>query len=300
MAYRALSAKVLAGSISTIEYKILKAVQINELDNAAWVKPEKETTSPNIVKFLKFSNQLTYWIVSEVLSIKHTPERANLIVYFLDVGEELLSSQDFNGASLVVLALRHPSISRLKATWTLVPDKSQAILQRLYDYFLIGLDTPENDYELYRKTLKSVNPPFIPFMRLLLEEVADACTDPADPTISTRHYKCRVQNMRIYGMRDELATMAHVATKLLVENKQLLEDAKAVHFVAQGTTRMDLEGYILNYKVLENDLTYEISRALQPRPANQEDSSTIIWIGIGGALVVAGFAVFYVYQRKNS
>jgi len=298
MSFRTLSAQSIAAQITATDHKLLKAVDLDEFNDVGWAKTDKNARSPNLVRFIDFANQVTYWLISEVLNVKDTNDRAKLIVHFLNVGDELLKINNYNGASLIILGLWHPAVTRLKATWILVDDKHMAIQQRLFDMFLRGLDQTKDDYELYRKAVKGIKPPYIPFMRLLLEELADACTNPADHTLSTRHYKYTIQNSRIIPL-DQNQPAPHEITK---EIKACVEAAVSVNydFNEKGIS-FDLEKYIRNYKVMDNEKTYKTSHEIEPRTKQRNDSSSN-WLlaGLGVAAVVAvGVAVFF-YTNKQS
>jgi len=291
--YKTILPRTVAESITTIEIRLLKTIQLSELDGAAWAKEGKEMRSPNLVDFIIFSNKFTFWIISEVLRTTEVTERARLVSHFLNIGEEMLSLKNYNGASLVILAIRYPAIVRLKNTWSLVDPKAKATCQKLYEFFLLGLENPENDYELYRNDLKTIQPPFIPFMRLLLEDLADASTNPEDPTLSTRHYKCQVHNSRIYGLMG--STTQTMAQRVVEENKRTVENAQSGDYDL-GYANTDWEEYIRNYQALTNEKTYALSLQLEPRA---KQSNTLYWVA-GGALVVAvGIGAWYYVNNKN-
>jgi len=300
MSYSSLSPNAIAELVTSIESALLNQIHPDEFNDAAWAKSEKESKSPNLIKFIIFSNKFTYWIISEILRTGEVSQRANVLTYFLGVGDQLLRLRNFNGASLVSLAVRHPAVLRLKKTWKLIDAKTQGMSEKLYDMFLLGLDTPVNNYESYRRAIQTVKPPFIPYMRLLLEEIADASTDPQDTTISTRHFKVTVQNRRMYGLNNESSNL-HSDMGVISENKHIVQHAQSETYTLNVRNSSEFENYILYYQALDNEETYKESLTIEPRQSKQSNSSTtLLWVG--GALVVAAVSVglgYYFVTKKN-
>jgi len=182
------------------------------------------------------------------------------------MGEELIHLRSFSAASVLTLAVQHPSVLRLTHTWALLTDPaSQNAVYNLKKLFLLPLQNPREGYIEYWTLQRAINPPFIPFFRIILEDIAYVGTNPEDPTLTTRTYQCQVKNDRIYGQHDG----PHPQTRALVE---LVNSAKEGSYPAVNDPV--LEKYLENYPVFTNDQSYDRSRVVQPRePAKHQAES---------------------------
>ena len=104
--------------------------------NQAWMKEDKEVKAPNICAMTKWSNhvscslfinnmkhvfirytkQVTRWVVSEIVSVKDLKPRAAVFERFIMLAHNLEKLNNFNGVKEILAGLQSSSIYRLKKT----------------------------------------------------------------------------------------------------------------------------------------------------------------------------------------
>lgn len=84
--------------------------------NQAWMKEDKEIKAPNICAMTKWSNHVTRWVVSEIVSVKDLKPRAAMFERFIMLAHNLEKLNNFNGVKEILAGLQSSSIYRLKKT----------------------------------------------------------------------------------------------------------------------------------------------------------------------------------------
>eukprot|EP01124_Arcella_intermedia_P019005 TRINITY_DN26125_c0_g1_i1.p1 TRINITY_DN26125_c0_g1~~TRINITY_DN26125_c0_g1_i1.p1 ORF type:complete len:310 (+),score=57.76 TRINITY_DN26125_c0_g1_i1:30-932(+) len=288
-----------ANLLTLKEYQLLKAVQPEELDGVGWATADP-SHSANLKEVIRWSNQYTYWIVSTVLLQDDLEHRVNKVSYFLELGEALLRKNNFNGASLTILALRHPALFRIKSIWSRLSPDHTAMFEKLYAIFLRSLDEPSDDYTEYRRLLRLVKGPYIPFYRFHLEEVANFCTDPKDPTLSTRHYKCTVRGVHIYGS-DHGPQNLPLGEKILRITKAVFAGGLSGEYIYECKTDFNIEQYLNNYVALSNDACYSVSLLIEPRKKGEASQAPTpnLQPFLAGALLGAAITATAFFLHKH-
>jgi len=277
-----------------LEHSIVRELQESEFESVAWLKPNSQVTSPHITRLVDLSNRLTYIIITEILSPETPQGRASVLKYFLKMGAELIKLKNFSGASVLTLAVQHPSILRLTTTWELVTDpESLNALNNLKKLFLTPLQNPRDGYKDYWNLQNSIDVPYVPFFRIILEELANEGTLPDEPSLSTRAYQCQVKNNRILGEREAPHNLSKKYMGIIMKAKE-------------GSYPVPKELVIWKTldqaKILTNEEAYERSKHIEPKqpidPVPETDYFEFLpYIAIGvGLLSLAG--VWYLRSQK--
>jgi len=200
---------------------------------------------------------MTYWIITEILQPDNPLQRALHIQFFLNVGNELIQLKCFNASSVLTLAVQHPSILRLTHTWELITDATSLnSLNNLKRLFLLPLLNPRQGYYEYWNLQRAINPPFVPFFRILLEEISFENTSPEDPTLTTRSYTAQIKDNRFFVERTGPKNVTQRYLDLIASAKEGSYPEPNQQF---------LVAHLANFKVMDADSAYERSRKLQPR-----------------------------------
>jgi len=136
---------------------------------------------------------------------------------------------------------------------------------------------------MYWKLQNGINPPYVPFFRIILEAIAFEGTSPEEPTLTTRTYQAQVMDNRIVGQGTGTQPQVSKLIGLVISAKDGDYPQPKVRVLDQ----------FLEKPRLENDRCYMRSRQIQPRPADVVDNHPEAEGGWGGYLpiVVAGVAV---------
>ena len=156
----------LAEQLTLIEYEVFTAIPLHEFLQQGWLKSDKETRSPNLLKMARFSTRLSRWVVSEILTDDKPVKRAKLIEYFVQLCHELLKLRNFNGIMAILAALSGSAVGRLKKTWDLFSRARKKELDELHSL----MDT-ELNWTKYRSALLNAPPPKIPYLGLVLTDL---------------------------------------------------------------------------------------------------------------------------------
>src|SRR5690606_38121916 len=111
----------LARQISSMEFELWKQVKNVELLDVAWTKKDKETRSPNALSMILFSNHITNWLISEILTPDDPKERSVVLNRCIWMVKYLIEMRNFNGLMEALSAFHSSAIYILKSTWNLLP-----------------------------------------------------------------------------------------------------------------------------------------------------------------------------------
>ncbi|XP_021269854.1 ras-specific guanine nucleotide-releasing factor RalGPS1 isoform X4 [Numida meleagris] len=149
-----------ASQITLMDMPVFKAIQPEELSSCGWNKKEKHILAPNIVAFTRRFNQVSFWVVREILTAQTLKIRAEILSHFVKIAKKLLELNNLHSLMSVVSALQSAPIFRLTKTWALLNRKDKATFEKL-DYLLSKEDNYKRTRE-YIRSLKMV--PSIPYL----------------------------------------------------------------------------------------------------------------------------------------
>nr|XP_010302076.1 PREDICTED: ras-specific guanine nucleotide-releasing factor RalGPS1-like [Balearica regulorum gibbericeps] len=149
-----------ASQITLMDTPVFKAIQPEELASCGWNKKEKHILAPNIVAFTRRFNQVSFWVVREILTAQTLKIRAEILSHFVKIAKKLLELNNLHSLMSVVSALQSAPIFRLTKTWALLNRKDKTTFEKL-DYLLSKEDNYKRTRE-YIRSLKMV--PTIPYL----------------------------------------------------------------------------------------------------------------------------------------
>jgi hypothetical protein len=156
----------LARQVSVMEFELWKQVKNIELLDVAWTRKDKETRAPNVLNMIRFSNHISQWLVTEILTPDDPLERSVVLNRCLWMVKSLIEFRNFNGAMECLSAFHSSPIYRLKSTWNLLPASTWAI----YDS-LERLMSPDANFKTYRNEYDRSVPPYTPYLGTHLSDL---------------------------------------------------------------------------------------------------------------------------------
>ncbi|KAJ3342817.1 hypothetical protein HDU93_000947 [Gonapodya sp. JEL0774] len=174
----------MARQVTLVEFEYYRLVRPNECVDVIWgtrrmtekleaglIKTvSKEVMSgPNISKMIKHTNHLTMWVASCIVNNPNIKDRVNFMRYFALFAIACVECNNFNGATGIVAAFCMSPVTRLKRTWELFREKHPKIADQ-YDQ-IAELLSPKGQYANYRKALKALQPPVLPFLGVYLTDL---------------------------------------------------------------------------------------------------------------------------------
>lgn len=152
-------AEELAKQLTLIDAKNFHNIEIPEI--LAWGKEQKEELSPNLCIFTEHFNKVSYWCRTHVLSFEKQKDREQVYVKFLKIMKHLRRFNDFNSFFGILSALDCSAVRRLN--WP------KHLPEGLSEYTSL-LDS-SSSFKAYRDALAAAEPPCIPYLGLILQDV---------------------------------------------------------------------------------------------------------------------------------
>uniref|UniRef100_A0AAQ4QRD4 Ras-specific guanine nucleotide-releasing factor RalGPS1 n=1 Tax=Gasterosteus aculeatus aculeatus TaxID=481459 RepID=A0AAQ4QRD4_GASAC len=82
-----------ASQITLMDAPVFKAIHPEELASCGWIGKEKHRLSPNVVAFTRRFNQVSFWLVREILTAQTLKIRAEILSHFVKIAK-LISRKD--------------------------------------------------------------------------------------------------------------------------------------------------------------------------------------------------------------
>uniref|UniRef100_A0A8C4F241 Ras-specific guanine nucleotide-releasing factor RalGPS1 n=1 Tax=Dicentrarchus labrax TaxID=13489 RepID=A0A8C4F241_DICLA len=185
-----------------------------------WNGKEKHSLAPNVVAFTRRFNQVSFWLVREILTAHTLKIRAEILSHFVKIAKKLLELNNLHSLVSVVSALQSAPIFRLSKTWALISRKDKATFEKL-NY----LTSKEENYTRMREYIRSLKMvPCIPYLGIYLLDMIyiDSAYPASDSIIETEQRTNQMNNLlrvisdlQMSCNYDYLVTLPHVQKYLL-------------------------------------------------------------------------------------
>uniref|UniRef100_A0A8C1D358 Ral GEF with PH domain and SH3 binding motif 1 n=1 Tax=Cyprinus carpio carpio TaxID=630221 RepID=A0A8C1D358_CYPCA len=209
-----------ASQITLMDAPVFKAIQPEELVTCGWNKKEKHSLAPNVVAITRRFNQVSFWLVREILTAQTLKIRAEILSHFIKIAKKLLELNNLHSMVSVVSALQSAPIFRLSKTWALISRKDKATFEKL-DY----LTSKEENYSRMREYIRSLKMvPCIPYLGIYLLDMIyiDSAYPASDSIIETQQRTNQMNNilrvisdLQMSCTYDHLVTLRHVQKYLM-------------------------------------------------------------------------------------
>ncbi|XP_051965324.1 rap guanine nucleotide exchange factor 1-like isoform X2 [Xyrauchen texanus] len=149
----------IADQLTLLDADLFYKIEIPEV--LLWAKEQNEEKSPNLTQFTEHFNNMSYWVRSLIIQQEKAQDREKLLLKFIKVMKHLRKLNNFNSYLAILSALDSAPIRRLE--W------QKQTSEGLEEYCTL-IDS-SSSFRVYRAALADVEPPCIPYLGLILQDL---------------------------------------------------------------------------------------------------------------------------------
>ncbi|CEP11329.1 hypothetical protein [Parasitella parasitica] len=156
----------LARQLTIMENSLFCCIRPNEMIGQEFKKKVGISQAIHVKAMIQKSTQITSWVSDTILNETDTKKRAQLLKYWIKVGDACLQLNNYNTLMAIRSALDSTSIVRLRKTWDYLSPKYKIMWEPIYR----ATDSQRNFAE-YRQRLKTTIAPCLPFLGVYLTDM---------------------------------------------------------------------------------------------------------------------------------
>ncbi|XP_072488871.1 rap guanine nucleotide exchange factor 1 isoform X1 [Notamacropus eugenii] len=149
----------IAEQLTLLDAELFYKIEIPEV--LLWAKEQNEEKSPNLTQFTEHFNNMSYWVRSIIMLQEKAQDRERLLLKFIKIMKHLRKLNNFNSYLAILSALDSAPIRRLE--WQKQTSEGLAEYCTLID--------SSSSFRAYRAALSDVEPPCIPYLGLILQDL---------------------------------------------------------------------------------------------------------------------------------
>ncbi|XP_058064062.1 guanine nucleotide-releasing factor 2 isoform X2 [Anopheles bellator] len=149
----------IAEQMTLLDAELFLKIEIPEV--LIWAQEQCEERSPNLTRFTEHFNKMSYWARTQILSQNDAKDREKHVIKFIKIMKHLRKINNYNSYLALLSALDSAPIRRLE--W------HKTITEGLKEY--CALIDSSSSFRAYRQALAETNPPCIPYIGLVLQDL---------------------------------------------------------------------------------------------------------------------------------
>ncbi|XP_068559093.1 LOW QUALITY PROTEIN: rap guanine nucleotide exchange factor 1-like [Cebidichthys violaceus] len=149
----------LAEQLTLLDSELFCKIELPEV--LLWSKEQNEEKSPNLTEFTQHFNNVSFWVRSVIILQDKSQDREKLLLKFLKTMKHLRRLNNFNSYLSILSALDSAPLRRL--------DWQKNTAETLEEYS--ALIDSSSSFRAYRAALAEVEPPCIPYLGLILQDL---------------------------------------------------------------------------------------------------------------------------------
>ena len=159
----------IARNLTLISYKLISNIDINELWNSNFIKEEKYTKAPNVMKVIDRFDKLMLFIIEDICSYETNKARAKLITKWASIAKTCRDLHNYNDLLIINQCFNHNLIKKMVSTWKKIPKTTLELISDLNKFC-----TNQQCYiNIRREIVNCKHIAYIPYLGILLKEIID-------------------------------------------------------------------------------------------------------------------------------
>ncbi|XP_078723006.1 rap guanine nucleotide exchange factor 4 isoform X1 [Lampetra fluviatilis] len=242
--FEVMGSKDLAHQLTVYDWELFHCVHELELIYHTFGRHNFRRTTANLDLFLRRFNELQFWVLTEICLCQQLSKRVQLLRKFIKVAAHCKEYRNLNSFFAIVMGLSNVAVSRLTQTWEKLPGK----FKKIYSEFESLMD-PSRNHRAYRMAVSKLEPPYIPFMPLLMK----------DMTFTHEGNKTFIDSLVNFEKMHMIAET--VRTVRVCRSRSFSPDPSLA-----AKNHADVRAYVRQLAVIDNQRTLsQLSNKLEPR-----------------------------------
>ena len=159
----------IARNLTLISYKLLSCIDINELWSSNFIKEDKYTKAPNVMKVIDRFEKLMLFIIEDICSYETNKARAKLITKWANIAKTCRDLHNYNDLLIINQCFNHNLIKKMVSTWKKLPKATLELISDLNKFC-----TNQQCYiNIRREIVGCKHMAYIPYLGILLKEIVD-------------------------------------------------------------------------------------------------------------------------------
>ena len=159
----------IARNLTLISYKLLSCIDINELWNGNFMKEDKYTKAPNVMKVIDRFEKLMLFIIEDICSYETNKSRAKLITKWANIAKTCRDLHNYNDLLIINQCFNHNLLKKMVSTWKKIPKSTLELISDLNKFC-----TNQQCYiNIRREIVGCKHIAYIPYLGILLKEIVD-------------------------------------------------------------------------------------------------------------------------------
>jgi hypothetical protein len=161
--------KEIAEALINMSLKYLNKIEYKEFYGGIWLKKGKEKNCPNVNNNTIKSNNLTAFIIEDILSYDYANDRASIIEKWALIAQYCKNMKDQEDCFAIYGALTSSITKDLTETLKLLKNNTKKIINELSEYCSFSCN-----YKVFREEIKNIKDDefYIPFFGMILRDIA--------------------------------------------------------------------------------------------------------------------------------
>eukprot|EP01117_Protostelium_nocturnum_P002414 TRINITY_DN130_c0_g3_i1.p1 TRINITY_DN130_c0_g3~~TRINITY_DN130_c0_g3_i1.p1 ORF type:complete len:1171 (+),score=382.86 TRINITY_DN130_c0_g3_i1:179-3514(+) len=147
-----------------MDHEMLRKITPRELSHQAWSKDPEN--SPNVVKIIERSNEISYWVATEIVACPNLRRRITIVKRFITIAEQLRQNNNFCSSLAIIAGLNLGCVQKMKKTWEEIPKHTMATFDILTEYI-----SSIGNFRKYRRAFKIAQKPAVPYIAVILKDL---------------------------------------------------------------------------------------------------------------------------------